>query len=229
MKKMVAFILGISVHMLATAEWKVDKHVDSMTDEERKMAIVKNEQGHSFSIYRLSKDGPVWGNFSLSQEMFDQVDWKKAPIFRIDQNKPNDLAGVKRLQDSFGVKAYEWEPKWVNFLIWHGKQDEGISDNIVNLMEGQKLVFRYYLSTGGYKDTEFSLNGAASAISEAIDINANIDHAAQEKSKDFIQAVSAETMKCRVNMSTFNTCFAHVTACSNQSEKDAAKFMACMQ
>ena len=219
----------MSVQSIAIADWTVNTSVDAMTDEKKKVAIVKNDLGHTFSIYRISKGGAVWGNFSLSDKMFDQVDWKKPPIYRIDKNKPIDLSSMKKLQDTFGVQAYSWEPKWVNFLIWHGKEDEGISENIVNLMEGEKVVFRYYLSTGGYKDTTFTLKGAAPAISEAIGISGQIDHAAQQKSKEYRQAMINETNKCRKDMSTFKSCFSHVTECSNQANQDIEKFKSCMQ
>ena len=62
-------------------------------------------------------------------------------------------ARIELAAHGLGIQAYEWKPKWVNFLIWHGKEDEGIANDFVQLMEGQKVVFRYYLSIGGYKDT----------------------------------------------------------------------------
>jgi phosphoribosylformylglycinamidine (FGAM) synthase-like amidotransferase family enzyme len=70
-----------------------------------------------------------------------------------------------------GIHAYEWEPKWVNFLIWHGNENESIAKDLVHLMKGKRVVFRYYLSTGGHKDTSFTLKGSVSAITSAIGIN----------------------------------------------------------
>ncbi len=228
MKQIILLLVTLSVHSLALSEWTVDANVDAMTDEEKKTAIVKNELGHTFSIYRVSKGGPVWGNFALSEKMFDQVDWKKPPMYRIDKNKPNDLASMKMLHD-LGVQAYSWEPKWINFLMWHGKEDEGLSENLVNLMEGEKVVFRYHLSTGGYKDTTFSLEGAASAIAEAIGILANIDHAAEQQFKEYRQAIINETNKCRGNISALAACNTRVTECSSQANQDIEMFKSCMQ
>jgi hypothetical protein len=169
MKKLFLAILCFSMHSLAAADWKVDKRVDAMTDDIKKKAIVANESGHTFSIYRIFQGGPVWGNFALSEGMFDQVDWRKPPIYRVDKNEPENLARMKEMQDmGLGIHAYEWKPKWVDFLIWHGKEGEGIAKNLVQLMEGKTVIFRYFLSTGGSKDTSFSLIGAAPAISEAI-------------------------------------------------------------
>ena len=230
MKRLLVFIVCLFVHSIATADWRIYERVDAMTDEVKKTAIVRNELVHTFSIYRLSEGGPVWGNFALSEGMCDQVDWEKPPIYRVDKNEPTNLARIKRLQEmGLGIQTYEWKPKWVNFLIWHGKEDEGIANDLVQLMEGQKVVFRYYLSIGGYKDTSFTLKGAASTISEAIGISSNIDHSAQKQFKEFSMAIIAESKKCRQNMSTFNACFSRVTDCKKQANNNIEKFKSCMQ
>jgi len=230
MRNFLVLIIWLSVHSVALADWKVDEHIDAMTDEVKKTAIVKNELGHTFSIYRISKGGAVWGNFALSDKIFDQVDWEKPPIYRVDKNEPKNLARMKRMQEmDLGIQAYEWEPKWVNFLIWHGKEDEGVANNLVQIMEGQKIVFRYYLSTGGYKDTSFSLKRAASSISSAIEISSTIDHSAQQKNEAFKQTFLAESKKCQQNMRTFKSCFSQVNDCRKLSNNDINKFKACLQ
>jgi hypothetical protein len=230
MKKLLVFMLCFCAPSIALADWKVEKRVDPMTDEVKKTAVVKNELGHTFSIYRLSEGGPVWGNFALSEGMFDQVDWKKPPLYRIDKNEPEDLSRMKKMQDmGLGIHAYEWEPKWVNFLIWHGKEDEGIAKSLVQLMEGKTVVFRYYLSTGGYKDTSFSLKGAAPAIAEAIGISQRIDHSAQQKTEEFKNVYLAESKRCRQDMNSFKACFSKVNECRKQAEQDIEKFKSCVQ
>ena len=113
--------------------------------------------------------------------------------------------------------------------IWHGKENEGIADNLVQLMEGERVVFRYYLSTGGYKDTSFTLKGASSVIAEAIGINAKIDHATQQQADEFKRALIAESKRCRNNMSTFKECFSKVNDCRNQAGRDVDKFQSCLQ
>ena len=129
-------------------------------------------------------------------------------MYRVDRNEPVNLERMKKTHKmGLGIQAYEWEPKWVNFLMWHGKEDEGIANDLVQIIQGDTIVFRYYLTTGGSKDTSFTLNGAASAISEAIGINSNIDDSAQQQADKFRKALTAESKKCRQNMSTFKSCF----------------------
>jgi hypothetical protein len=230
MRGLLVFMIGLSIHAVALADWRIDERIDTMTDEVKKTAFVKNEYGHKFSIYRISKDGTVWGNFALSDGTFDQVDWEKTPIYRVDKNEPTNLARMKQTQDmGLGIHAYEWEPKWVNFLLWHGKEDEGIANDLVQLMEGEKVAFRYYLSTGGYKDTTFSLKGAATAISGAIGISSEIDHSAQQKNEEFKLAVLSESKRCQQNMKTFKLCFTQVSECRKKANQDIYKFKACLK
>lgn len=211
------------------ADWQVKEKKDAMTDEVRKSAYVTNEAGHTFSIYRISEKGSVWGNFSLSSSVFDQISPQKPPMYRVDQNEPNELSRLKELQDmKYGIQAYEWEPKWVNFRIWHGKEDEGMAPDLVQLMEGQKVVFRYHLGTGGYKDTSFTLKGASSAIAKAIGINEKIDHSKQEKANEFKKELVAQNKRCRENMSTFKACFAQVNECRQKSNNDVQTLRQCL-
>ena len=218
------------IQQSAFADWVVTKRIDVMTDETIRTATVTNQMGHRFSIYRISTGGPAWGNFRLSDQVFDQVDWAQPPIYRIDSNDPVNLSRMKTMQEmGLGIQAYAWEPKWVNFLLWHGKQEEGLAKDLVHLMEGETLVFRYYLSTGGFKDTSFSLKGSGPAIAEAIGIDANVDHVVQEQTEAFKRAVLAEVTQCRENMRTFKECFARVDACRTRSGGDTGNFRVCMQ
>ena len=102
MKRLLVFIVCLFVHSIATADWRIDERVDAMTDEVKKTAIVQNELVHTFSIYRLSEGGPVWGNFALSEGRCDQVDWEKPPIYRVDKNEP-----IRWNEDSTGVSLYQ--------------------------------------------------------------------------------------------------------------------------
>lgn len=175
LKKLTVLVLGLSIHVLAFADWKVETHLDAMSDETRKKAIIKNERGHTFSVYRIGVDGPAWGNFALSDESLDIIDGSKPPMYRVDKNPPHDLADDVKLQELLarlggGRIYYSWEPRWVNFHMWHGKSEEGLAPDLLELMDGNTVLFRYHLATGGYKDTSFTLQGASPAISEAIGI-----------------------------------------------------------
>jgi hypothetical protein len=158
----------------ANSEWQVLSHVDSMTDELKKAASVTNEAGYKFSIYRIQPSGKVLANFSLPENSLDHISFETPLIYRIDKNEPFDTSIYKSLQELVGGNVYEWQPTWVNFYIWSGDIKEGINDQIKDIMRGKKLLIRYYLVTGGYREASFGLDGCAKAISEAIDIDTSL-------------------------------------------------------
>lgn len=234
-KILFTLIMNLLVFLNVRAEWKVVTTTDAITDKVMKTALIKNEIGHTFSIYRIKPGGEVWGNFAISEDIFDQIDPQKPPIYRIDNYEPLDLNLFKKMQDSQkaigmdGMQLYSWSPKWVNFAFWQGNEDEGINGKIVELMEGEKILFRYYLFTGGFKDTTFELKGAAEAISEATGIPAKIDHAEQKKIIEFNEAVYAENKKCSKNTAKSKQCSARVGTCKDQSNKNIEKFKSCLK
>lgn len=229
MKKTIMIFVLFFFSSYSIANWKVTSKVDTMTDQIKKTAEVTNELGHKFSIYRLSKGGAVWANFKLSDDVFDQVDWKKPPIFRVDKNEPTNLQSKVKLQ-KMGFNAYEWEPKWVNFLMWHGKSEQGISVDLGIIMKGEKILFRYYLSTGGFKETTFSLKGASVAISEAIDLAANLLSSAPiQMTKEFKQEYRAELMKCVKNNDNSKVCVSQLRECKNKADNNVNELIECMK
>ncbi len=224
----------LSFATISLAEWHVDQEIDSMTDETTKTATVKNESGHSFSIYHPSKDGPIWATFALAAGNFDQIDSQKPPVYRVDKNKPFNLALLKGpMAAKLGLHLYEWEPKWINFQIGGWRGEDRLATPLIHLMTGQKILFRYYLSTGGYKETSFTLAGAPTSIAEAIGISPEIDLAAQLKENErvsakhdqFTDAFFLELKECQEN----TKCISRVFECREQARSDLDNFRSCMQ
>ena len=248
MNRTIITILVTLTTTLTLADWRVGQKVDPITDEVRTIAFVENEQGHTFSVYRIPGAAAVWGNFALSDKKMEQLDDKKPPVFRIDKHKPHDLNDAKRTQEiltrlNSDTGTYEWTPKWVNFLIWHGKPEEGLTDKLIELMEGQKLIVRYYLFTGGYKDTAFTLKGSAPAIADAAGIDAKVDHAAQAKQDAYEAAYWAEMQKCqdmllaggesdseiRRGFDKHKPCSDKVMACGKKAARNLSVFQDCIE
>ena len=217
----------------ACAGWKIKETTDSMTDKVKKTAYVENSEGHSFSIYRIEKGGPVWGNFSLSNKVFDQIDPQKPPLYRVDKNPPTDLSRAKQLQDEIGIQAYGWEPKWVNFLMWHGKESGGISADLINIMTGKQIVFRYYLSTGGYKETSFDLEGAREAINNALGIRyaPSQDEIIENQIDSLLLGYQEECRKKNKSYDDAQRCIGRATDCRTDALKvlDITVFKKCFE
>lgn len=229
MQRFIFTLLSLLTMATASASWKVETKKDAMTDETKKSAVVVNKQGHSLSIYQHS-NGAVWANFSLSNGSFDQLSPQKPPVFRVGKNEPHDMADDKQVQEmGVGLHTYEWEPKWVNFRIWHGKESEGRSKALDQFMHGDTVVFRYYLFTGGHKETTFSLVGAGSAIASALGISVDVDKATAERQEEFNRADSAASTACQQDVNTYLVCFEKVGWCRKQAKKDVAAFQHCLQ
>lgn len=226
--KIISILAGILFTFNAPAQWIVKSHVDSITDQTRKIAVINNSEGHTFSIYRISDNGAVWGNFAISDSSLDQVEWGKPPIYRVDKNKPNDLATLKSLAE-VNINAYEWKPKWVNFVIWHGKQNEGMGTNLISIMNGKTILFRYHLFTGGYKDTSFSLKGAGPVIASAIGVSQKFDSEKEKSIDEFKTAQGDAVVNCANDMSKVKECTDKALACGKKANFNASAFHGCMK
>lgn len=182
--------------------WRVEQRVDSMTDRPITTAVIANKSGHSLSLYQTD-DGSAVANFSLPDRTADALDSEKLILVRVDKYPPEDVGQMLRMEREFKIDGLvEWQPKWVNFSLGRNKDDP--SRMVRRLQKGQRVVVRYYLFTGGYKETEFSLAGARTAISEAIGVSADLDANAEKRIED-AEAASREVAKVR--SATAGRCF----------------------
>ncbi len=172
--KMIAAVLFIFIAPLQTsyaAGWVVKTEVDSMTDKRLHEAQVINASGHSLHVYRLG-DGSTWITFRLSERSLDVLG-DKPPMMRVDKREPFNFQLIRdalRINRESGTRikvAYQAEPKWISASVYNGKDlpDRG---PIFDLMNGNNVVVRYYLFTGGYKETNFPLDGAKTAITKSL-------------------------------------------------------------
>lgn len=230
-------VILLSLLLTATnslAAWQVTTNKDSMTDEIKQSATVINEDGHLLSVYR-HPNGSVWVNFSLASRSLDQLAPQQPPLFRIDKNVPQKVYQER----GHGSQIFAWEPKSVTFIIWHGKEVEGRSETLNQLMQGTSLVFRYYLFTGGYKETTFSLSGAGPAIAEALGIPLNADPTVSANAKAFRKEVLAASKACDQlaagignvidRRNSFLACMERLKLCATQANYDPEKFRQCLK
>ena len=229
MKFLLWLAFACTLSTSSIAGWTVETRTDSMTDEVNKSADVVNQQGHSLAIYRRS-NGSVWLNFRLSTKSFDQLAAEQTLEFRVDKFKSHTIpmsAALEIQLNSLGLQLYSWEPKWVNFLIWDGKEQNGRGEMLNHLMQGSKVVFRYYLFTGGYKETSFPLNGAASAITAALNLGERLPPEQENALRDYGKAKTDAMTACASKRSTFGECIDRVTACGKQYPDNIAEFQRC--
>jgi hypothetical protein len=173
--------------------WTVETKTDSMTDQIRRSATVKNEQGFRLSIYRV-ESGAVWALFALPEAGSDVLG-SRLPMLRIDKKQPQNLDDSRQVEGLAGFSFAKSEPKWVNFLLWHGKGEPN-TGTLRDLMDGQVVVFRYWLFTGGYKETSFALATAKEAIATALGVSAEADPIAARAEEERKARLSAANKEC---------------------------------
>lgn len=192
------------------AEWRLTTSTDSMTDKETKRAEARNEGGYSFSIYRTAS-GAVYGNFSLPDKNLEVLD-TRLPMYRVDKLPSVDLNSGKSISKVIaevgGPALHENKPKWVNFLLFHGKGDPN-TGTLREIMGGKHIVFRYWLFGGGYRETSFDLSGANLVIAAALDVSAEVDP----------QKVSDEQKRKSELKAAFDQCSVEFNPQNRQTQK----------
>jgi hypothetical protein len=230
MKKqlLLAALLAFSLSVNAQ-QWRVETRRDSMTDEVKRTATITNQAGYSVSVYR-GPGGAAWFNFALPTRSLGQISPKRAPVYRVDRHEPEDLDDLRRTSErSEALRLYTWEPGWVNAVIWHGDESEGRGASLEQLMNGKSLAVRYYLFTGGHRETTFPLTGAQSAISKALGIAPTArDQAKETQLKLFQSAVIDATTVCMTEPPKAAACLDSVAACSSAANKDLERFLKCV-
>ncbi len=174
----VIFIILLLNQSLLCAEWEIKREVDSMTDEEKISAVLFNGEGYKLKLYTLDS-GEFFCTFSLPADSLDVLSHSQSPIYRVDKNEPCDLnlqAKWQKKLNEMGIetKMYQQEPKWCNFNLSR-KLDkvEDIGGALEEFAKGERIVFRYWLFTGGYKETSFIISGADKVISEVLKARIN--------------------------------------------------------
>ncbi|MCG8016994.1 MAG: hypothetical protein JAY97_12325 [Candidatus Thiodiazotropha sp. 'RUGA'] len=228
MRRFFSLLPLLIISFVSPADWKVEKNRNDSSKTADSIAIIENGQGDSFSLYRISNRGEVWARFKLHGDFTDTADWNTPPMLRIDNNKPISLSRQKDLQVmGVGVDAYKGQQGQIEFLIWHGKESEGLSEFLAQIMGGNKLIVRYYLSSGSYKESTFPLTDAETTISSALKISRKASLSTPQKTTTFKEFVLLEIKQCLQQTASTNTCLKRIKECRNKADKEINKFNSC--
>lgn len=147
--------------------WTVESNVDAMTDQEIRSAVVVNADGHQFKVYRQGV-GHVWASFRVAEGSLDILG--RTVMLRVDKHEPLELTPTPTDMARVVGELVVFEPKWVNFHVWHAEGSSPTGGFLRDVLDGQRLLVRYTLATGGTRDTAFSLDEARHVIAEALRI-----------------------------------------------------------
>ncbi|MGH7568542.1 MAG: hypothetical protein ACREL9_06170 [Gemmatimonadales bacterium] len=146
----------------AQAGWRRKAQVDAITDDSIRLVSTTTEGGYEFAVYRIAH-GRVWARFSVPDFNLDVIAHDRLLIYRVDGGEPFDVGAQLAIQRYLSTPTIQAEPKWVNFVIWHG-EGGSIGKGLSHMATGKKLLVRYFVFTGGYRDIAFSLDGFAEAL-----------------------------------------------------------------
>lgn len=215
----IVFLLSV-VSSPLFAKWGIDVQEDSMTDEKIKTAFITNNEGHSLKVFANS-NGAVYATFRLNSQSADVLS-EKLITFRVDKNKPAELMASRKSNP----KAFTVEPKWV---IWRiiPNADKSTHRNVLNeLISGNEVAIRYFLFTGGYKETKFTLKNSLNSIKSVLnDSLARLD----ELNDLSFEVYRDSLMPCALDYSVKDRCESMVRYCQIKSELMLPVYMKCIK
>ena len=153
--------------------WAVSHVVDSMTDASWSKAYATSPDGSTLAVYIGGKSKEQWIEFRLAGDNFALLDDEKLIMVRVDKYEPIDVIDMRSFEKILQIVAVAAEPKWVHFdaRLADAAFPDGVPRLIRRLQGGSRVLVRYYLATGGFQETTFSLVGARKAIASALGVS----------------------------------------------------------
>lgn len=138
----------------AAAEWNVVSQRDAETQRETLVAQTRNAEGHTLAIYR-DAGGAIRSRFGLNDSLNGLAE-KSCPTYQIDNRDPRNVS----INDAACIS----HRLWAEYVLGYIQEKRVVSLLLHELMNGNKIVYRFKLLSGGYDETEFSLAGSKRAL-----------------------------------------------------------------
>jgi hypothetical protein len=139
------------------AEWDTVIYTNIDNNLQSKVAHTENDAGYSLEIYR-DANGAIRSRFNMNGN--NRLAEKHCPTYQIDtrnfQNRSiNDAPCISHR-------------KWAEFVLGYIIDNQVISTQLHNLMNGNRITYRFVLENSGYSTTSFSLSGSKQTLIEAL-------------------------------------------------------------
>lgn len=158
------FFAGVLLSAQATAQWRVTQETRSGAGETIHVAVIDNDSGHQLRLFNDDAQN-LHGIFTI-RGGFDTIDPGVCPTYRVDEREQ------KRV--TFAEGRCQIQPKSVEFTL--GPAGDLDNRELRRIMNGSSIVFRYRLSGGNYRETQFTLRGSKYALTTAVeDLNLGFD------------------------------------------------------
>ena len=167
-----AAVLALAAAGSAGARWSVVTGTFADAAPGTGIARVENASGHSFRIYR-DDGGMVRAVLGIDERRLEGFAPDHCPTLQVDDGVPvvPPAGGTSCLLDATRAR----------FSL--GRIEGGrvvVSDVLLELMNGSRLVFRYRTRVGDYRETEFTLLGSMYAVSDSLGADVRVFGAARQ-------------------------------------------------
>ena len=166
MKKLINLLLIIP--LFGFSQWSYKTYKDDFTDE--LVSYVRySDELHDIEFNYQGESNSLWMFITIKD--FETFEPNSNVEYRIDDYKLRDFNYNNYLKISklFKEKRYNWEPKTIGFIVWHGIEEEGYGV-VGELLSGKKFRIRYYLNSVDRRTINIDLNGSKETIIKGLNL-----------------------------------------------------------
>jgi len=160
----ISFLLITGIPFSVVAEWTTITHTNTDSETKLTVAFTENAEGYTLEIY-VDDSGAVRSRFSTNN-IFQNLAEKNCPTFQVDKRQLMN----RSINDALCLSNYQW----VEFVLGYIENNEIKSTALHNMMNGNKITYRFILESGGYDETEFSLSGSKRILTNILGNNLTV-------------------------------------------------------
>lgn len=145
------------------AAWETVTYTNVDTNLQTLVAHIENKDGYSLEIYRDAGDA-VRARINMNNK--NRLKEKTCPTYQVDNN--NILN--RSINDAPCISQREW----AEFILGYIIDNQVNSTQLNNLLNGNRITYRFILENSGYATTSFSLKGSKQTLTDALGHNLRI-------------------------------------------------------
>ena len=142
---------------LIHAAWETVTVTNIDNDLQTKVARIENSDGYSLEIYRDASDA-VRSRITMNND--NRLKEKTCPTYQVD----NRNIGNRSINDAPCISYRQWAEFVLGYII----DRQVTSTQLHNIMNGNRITYRFLLENSGYSETSFSLGGSKQALTDAL-------------------------------------------------------------
>lgn len=154
---LIALGIAIFIPAAAAAGWNILIRNDQDAETNIKIASSRNSDGYGLEIYRDPANA-IRSRFILAGGLLQFAE-NICPTYQIDRGTPNNL--------SIDDTPCQLDQTSAEYILGYVENGNIASSNLLALMNGIAISYRFRLVNGDYRETKFSLQGSKRAMTDA--------------------------------------------------------------